>query len=209
MIPARAEFDLVSLAAGKNESATLKTLLAKRQDSLGIRRVTHHPLVHPRRDPGCLNESAAILQTFINRAAHALVMFDWEGSGREDRTASELEAEVEADLERNGWEGRCVAIVVTPELETWLFNDSRHVPRALGLPDDYQQFVADLAHEGVAFTGGKPDRPKEIVESILERNRVQRSSSLYADLAENVSLTRCQDRSFLKLRTKLTEWFGK
>src|SRR5690242_11503188 len=99
------EFDLVCLAAGKNESSTLKTLLDKRHESLGIRRVTFHPLVHPRRDPGCLNEAAAILQSFVNRAARALVMFDWEGSGREGRTASELELDVERELERNGWEG--------------------------------------------------------------------------------------------------------
>jgi len=208
LTPESAEFDLVCLAAGKNESATVKTLLEKRHESLGIRRVTHHPLVHPRRDPGCLNDAAAILQTFVNRAAYALVIFDWEGSGREQRTASELERQVEDDLERNGWLGRCAAIVVTPELETWLFNDSPHVPRALGLSGDYQQFIADLVSNGVGFTSGKPERPKEIVEAILEQNRIQRSSSLYSEMAAKVSLTRCQDRSFLKLRAKLKEWFA-
>jgi hypothetical protein len=202
------EFDVVSLAAGKNESATVKTLLDKRYQSLGIRPVRHHPLVHPRRDPGCLNDAAAILQTFVNRAAHALVLFDWEGSGREDRTASELESDVEQNLEKGGWQHRCAAIVIAPELETWLFTDSPHIPRVLGVPLDYQRFIANLVTEGVSFSGQKPSRPKEVIESLLMKSRIQRSSSLYSAIAEKVSLARCQDRSFLKLKTKLKEWFG-
>ena len=38
--------------------------------------------------------------------------------------------------------------------------------------------------------------------------RRPRSSALYAALGEKVSVERCSDRAFLKLKTTLRNWFG-
>lgn len=202
------EYDLVILAAGKNESEIVRTLVEQRHRSLGIRPIRCSVLNHPRRDPGCLRESPQILQTYLTRAARALVVFDWEGSGREEQTAAELEEEVTATLEVRGWTDRCTVIVIAPELETWLWTSSPHVSRILGWGDDYEALVENLKDRGFRFVDGKPDRPKEAVEFCLREKRVQRSSALYGEIAAKVSLTRCVDRSFQKLRSTLIKWFG-
>lgn len=208
MISTPIEFDLVILAAGRNESEIVKTVAEQRHDSLGIRAIRCSVLTHPRRDPGCLRESPQILQTYLTRASRALVVFDWEGSGREERTASELEVEVTEMLEAQGWAGRCAVIVITPELESWLWTSSPHVSRILGWGDDYSALVSALEARGFNFVDGKPDRPKEAVEACLRERRIQRSSALYGEIAARVSLTRCVDPAFKKLRSSLVEWFG-
>jgi hypothetical protein len=202
------EYDLVILAAGKNESEIVRTVAEQRQESLGIRAIRCSVLNHPRRDPGCLRESPQILQTYLTRAARAVVVFDWEGCGREDRTASEIEDDVTATLEDSGWAGRCAVVVIAPELEAWLWISSPHVSRTLGWGDDYAALVDTLERRGFRFTDGKPDRPKEAIELCLRERRIQRSSALYGEIASKVSLNRCVDRSFRKLREALLEWFG-
>ncbi|MFB3133348.1 MAG: hypothetical protein ACE10K_12585, partial [Rhodothermales bacterium] len=54
----------------------------------------------------------------------------------------------------------------------------------------------------------KPQRPKEAVEAVLRATDTPRSSSLYRQLAQKVSLNRCDDPAFLKLKSTLQEWFG-
>lgn len=203
------EFDLVILAAGKNESEVVRTVVERRHESLGIRPVRYSVLNHPRRDPGCLREAPQILKTYLSRAARALVVFDWEGSGREEQTASELEDEVTSMLELDGWTDRCAVVVIAPELEVWLWTNSPHVSRTFGWGNDYAALVAALQSRGFQFDRGKPNRPKEAVEVCLREKRIQRSSALYAEIAAKVSLSKCVDRSFEKLRETLVVWFAK
>jgi hypothetical protein len=53
----------------------------------------------------------------------------------------------------------------------------------------------------------KPARPKAAFHSALRAAGVARSASLYQQIAETVSLQRCDDRSFGRLRSTLQEWF--
>ncbi len=204
------EFDLVVLAAGKNESQMVRTLIEKRPSSLGIRPITTAPpLIHEGRDPGCLRQASQVLRPFLSRASRALTIFDWEGSGREDQDSVELECQVTNRLEEQGWKDRCAVVVVAPELESWIWAASPHVSRALGWGDDYSAMVTTLESRGFVFHAGKPERPKEAVEYCLRQKRIPRSSALYAEIASTVSLKHCSDRSFQKLRTVLMNWFGR
>ena len=203
------EYDLVVLTAGKGESEIIKALIEKRQSGLGIKAIRcAPPLIHPRRDPGCLHESPQVLQSFVRRSAYALVVFDWEGSGREETSPPDLEAEVTDALAEKGWKDRCSVVVIAPELESWIWAKSPHVSRTLGWGDDYDALTKTLADRGFVFSGGKPERPKEAVEASLREKRIQPSAALYAEIASKVSLSRCTDRSFQKLRSQLAEWFG-
>ena len=111
----------------------------------------------------------------------------------------------------SGWGGRAKAVVIDPELEACVWSDSPHVPRILGWEssggssDDMKQFLINQAF--LAKGKVKPDRPKEAMEKILRLTKRPRSSSIYTQLAEAVSLDRCQDTSFLKFRTTLAAWF--
>jgi hypothetical protein len=104
--------DLIALLPGKDERETLDGLLSKRGSSLGIPKISYQILVHPRRDPGCFYEAQDILQPFFRRAAHALVIFDHEGSGQEDRKASDLALDLRSRLLKSGWEDRAEVIVI-------------------------------------------------------------------------------------------------
>ena len=59
--------DLAVLVADKNTEAAL---LARPQ-ALGIRPITAKIFVHPRRDPGCVNEAHLFLRPFVQEYRHA------------------------------------------------------------------------------------------------------------------------------------------
>jgi hypothetical protein len=77
--------DLVVVLPGDDEMAGIGALLTKRTESLGIRPPSHKLLKHPNRDPGCFHTSPDVLRPYTRQAAHALVVFDHEGSGQEAR----------------------------------------------------------------------------------------------------------------------------
>jgi len=196
--------DLVVLVADKNMEASVKTLIQKRHKSLGIRQVQADVFVHPRRDSGVFHEAHIFLQPFRNKYRYALVMFDHEGSGQQNRPAQQLEQRVKQRLEQSGWQGRCEFIVLEPELEAWVWSSSHHVPKVLGLtPQKMQQILQRFPINHL----GKPQRPKEAMEECLRQAKIPRSSSIYAELAETVGLQNCVDPSFVKFRQTLQKWF--
>lgn len=200
--------DLVALVPGKDERETLDGLLSERQQSLGIAAIRYEILVHPRRDAGCFHEAPAVLQPFLRRSRHALVLFDYEGSGQEARTAQEVLEDLQLRLASDGWKDRAAVVVIDPELEIWLWADSPRVETELGWIDRDRP-LRDWLHEKGWWEVGqrKPERPKEALEKTLREVRVPRSSAIYGRLARRVGLRQCQDPSFHQLRDLLCSWF--
>ena len=163
---------------------------------------------HPQHDPGCLNEGHNFLRPFINQYSHALLIFDRQGSGsRESRET--LEKTTEALLSRNGWNDRAAAIVIDPCLENWVWSDSPQVDAIAGWEGKKPDLRTWLARRQYLAPGqNKPSRPKEAFEEALRQVGKQRSSKLYEKLALKVSLDRCSDPAFLKLRDVLSAWFS-
>lgn len=202
--------DLVALVPGKDDRETLAGLIEARQPSLAIRPIRAEVLVHPRRDPGCFHEAPALLQTFQRRAQRALVLFDHEGSGQENRPASELERDLEARLATYGWPDRAKVIVIEPELEIWVWSNSPQVELAVGWHGRRPGLRRWLADNNYWPAGQpKPARPKECLDAALRAGGVRRSSSIFRQLAETVGLERCQDSKFLQLKRLLALWFPK
>lgn len=198
--------DLVVLVADKNMEVVVRTLLEKRHQALDIRQIQTDIFVHPRRDPGVLREADKFLQPFCKEYRYALVMFDYEGCGQENLQPKQIEADVKKRLENAGWSGHCEAIVLNPELEIWVWSNSHHVPKALGLSPKAMQSVLQKYPKN---QHGKPSRPKEAMEECLRQSKIPRSSSIYASLAEKVSLKGCVEPSFVKFRTVLQKWFAR
>jgi len=198
--------DLVILVADKNMAFSIKGILSRPQ-ALSIRQIHFDIFIHPHHDPGCFNEGHHFLQSALNQSGHALILFDREGCGREDLTREQLEQRVEHNLFRAGWQ-QAAAIVLDPELEIWVWNDSPHVADILG----WKNKQADLNHwlikKGFLQKGEiKPLKPKESMEAALKQVRKPRSSILYRQLAEKVSFGRCTDAAFQKFKTTLQNWF--
>lgn len=196
--------DLVILVADKDMEMTMRGLLSRPQ-SLGIRAIQYDLYTHPQHDPGVRTHAAEFLRPYQKMYHYALVLFDREGSGADDMSTEEIAQSVQQQMESAGWQQRCAVVVIDPELEVWVFSDSPHVAQVIADGDE-QAMRAVLAK----YTGenrSKPENPKSAVEEIIRLKKIPRSSALFQRLAEQVSLSRCTDRSFARLRETLKRWF--
>ena len=137
--------DLVVLVADNQQKQTVATLLTRRQPSLRIRQVTididSDIFPHPNRDPGVFHEAGRFLAGLAGLYQHALVLIDAEWGGL---SAEEIEEKIQGDLNNNGWKGRSAVVVINPELEIWMWSESSHVPRLLGM--DWEG-IKNLGHQ--------------------------------------------------------------
>lgn len=201
--------DLVVLVADSQQKQTVATLLIERHQSLGIRRVpvdiNSDILSHPRHDPGVFHEAGDFLSVFAQQYQHALVLIDAEWGGS-PLSAEEIDEKIQDDLNSNGWEKRSAVVVIEPELESWVWSRSIHVPELLGT--NWKK-IKDLGHRTGYWQKReiKPSYPKELLDMILHHSRKRRSASLYQQLARQVSLEACQDDSFCRFREVLQGWF--
>jgi hypothetical protein len=198
--------DLIALVADKGIECALLGLLARPQ-ALGTRQIKCDVFTHPERDPACLRKAVPFLRPHTSAYRCALVVFDREGCGKEREPREQLEEEVETALGNSGWRDRAAAIVIDPELENWVWSESPEVDHVLGWAESLKRLRRWVSEQGFSISSGKPDRPKEAMEAALRHARKPRSSALFRQLAERVSLERCQDQAFEKLRARLRAWF--
>lgn len=201
--------DIVILVADKNMEFAVQGLLT-RTESLEIRHsITYEIIVHPKRDPGCYRNSYDLMRIKRSYFKYVIVIFDKDGCGRENEEISDIENKVLHDLTQNGWsEDNAAVIVIDPELEVWVWSDSPEVKRCLGWKNelgDIRSWLTD--NELWPETEIKPPDPKEAYERALKEVGKPKSSSIFKELAENVSFKRCSDSSFAKLKNTLQNWF--
>ncbi|MBX3083032.1 MAG: hypothetical protein KF716_15475 [Anaerolineae bacterium] len=199
--------DLVILVADKDTEFALKGLFSRPQ-SLGIRSIEVEILIHIQRDPGCWNEADSFLRPFSKQFAYALVIFDHQGCGQEDKMADRLEEELEQRLNLTGWEDRSHVVILQPELEIWVWSDSPKVDECLGWTNKSPSLRHALREQDLLDAEAyKPHDPKLALEWALRQVKKPRSSDLYKRLAEQVSFQRCTDQSFLRFKNILQTWF--
>lgn len=135
-------------------------------------------------------------------------MFDRKGCG-DEASREEIQHEVEQELAENGWRDRSKVVVIDPELENWVWNSSSRVSAILGWEDGgYADMKEWLAAEGLwAGHSAKPEDPKKAMRAALRKGRRNVSSRLFGQLAESVTLRRCQDPAFSELKETLRRWF--
>jgi hypothetical protein len=201
--------DLVVLLPGADEQEAIRVLLSERTQSLGIRPIQYRLLKHPQRDPGCFRGAPEILRGYLQECRYALVLFDHEGSGQEQLRSDQLADDLLRRLESAGWRDRAAVLVIVPEFEVWVWSDSPEVDVALSWQDRNPPLRRWLQEKGLWLANDpKPTDPKRAVEESLKAVYRPRSSSVYAAAAQRVSLHRCTDRSFLRLKQTLQAWFG-
>lgn len=199
--------DLVALVPDSNYEQGIESLL-QRPESLRISPISFDIYTHMHRDPGCLRESHEFLRPLIADYRFAMVLFDRDGCGQEDRPTEEIQRSVQTRLERNGWNAQSRVLVVDPEFDAWVWSDSPHVPAVLGWPDDSDNLRHWLRQQGFEVdSNGKPSNPKEAMERVLRTADKPRSASIYARLGEQVSVRRCTDPTFSAFKETLRDWF--
>lgn len=199
--------DLVILAADKDLQHAMKGVHA-RPEALGIRAVEADIFVEPQHDPACARYGVEFIANFSRQYDHGLLMFDHRGSGMETISPMALQNKLNQKLAHSAWGERAKAIVLAPELEVWIWNDSPHIDEVAGWKNRNPSLRPWLIDNGWLQKGEvKPARPKEAFDQALRAARKPRSASLYEQIAKKVSLRRCKDASFLELKRLLSQWF--
>ena len=206
--------DVLFLVADKNMEAMIKGFFSRPgfHRALGCGSFVFDArqdlvVAHGLADPGLYTRANELLQPYARTHAHAVVMLDvdWDGSPGLEL----IKNRIDGHLARAGWPAdRGCAVVIHPELENWVWQDSPHVPSALGFEHAYAELRRLLEGQGFWAPGAsKPHRPKEAVEWVLRRSKTSRSSAIYQQLAAQVSTRRCNDSAFLALSGALSRWF--
>lgn len=202
--------DLVVLVADKDIEACVKVVLA-RHDSLGTRPISARTIVHPQRDPGCYLTGHELLLGMAKQFDRALVIFDHAFDRLRRQAAADGAAALATEVEKRlapAWQERARCIVIDPEVEAWLWSDSPKVERAMGWINRPIRLREWLAQRGEWAVGAmKPADPKRAFEAVMREVRLPPSSSIFAAIAETVSLKRCIDPSFAALTQLLQAWF--
>lgn len=205
--------DCLFMVADKNMEGMLKGFFSRPLEHLlGCRsfdfdaRYDLH-VAHGQNDPGLYTRANALLQPYAKEYQHAVVIVDTAWDGSPGKAA--IEQAINAHLSDAGWkDGRGCAVVIDPELENWIWQDSLHVCSALGFKGSFQELRAEIEQQNLWSKNTlKPQHPKEAVEWMLRKNRKVRSSAIYQTLASKVTARGCTDMAFQTLQTALKSWF--
>lgn len=99
-------------------------------------------IVDPGRDPGVFLRAHELLRLYEGEYAHAVVMLDaaWEGSPGADAIREALTTRL-----KSRWDSFTV-VVIDPELEAWIWQDSPHVAQTLNFPSDFRAILERSGH---------------------------------------------------------------
>ena len=198
--------DLFVLVADRDIEQTVLGLLG-RTHALSIRSIQGAE-VRPfsRHDGGCRVEGVSVLRALRGQVRHSLLIFDHHGSGA-DTTVAELENRLEEELRKSGWGEDAAVIVIDPEIEAWVWAESNLVDRILGWSEDGSLRTWLQSIDYLKPGQQKPADPKAAMLAALKDKAIKPSSSIFRQLADNVSFKGCTDRSFNKLTSTLQRWF--
>lgn len=164
--------------------------------------------IHPLHDAGCRTTGHEYLRPFEKLYKYCLMIFDFEGCGAEDRLPSEIVADLEEKLAKNGWDKRSKVIIIEPELENWIWVASPHLATETNW-QSLEELENWLIESGLKRTNDdKPKRPKEAFEAALRKSKKRRSSAIYEDIAKKASFKKCNDSNFAIFLNQIKEWFG-
>lgn len=199
--------ELIVLVADRDMQAVLEQVLG-RPEALGIRPIESVVTTENRHDPACAKWGVQHLGKYERDFDRAILMFDHKGSGKERESPEEIETSLDAEFQRSAWGDRGRTIVVSPELEVWLWGGSPHVDRIIGWAGRSPSLRSWLAEEGWwPQDAPKPLRPKEAFRAATQETRIIVQPRVMEKIARRASLRRCSDRAFLRLRDTLREWF--
>jgi hypothetical protein len=166
-----------------------------------------------RKDPGVWKYGHELLSSKLTTHRYAVIILDnaWDGSPG----PAEIEADISRKMVGSRWkENRFEVIVIDPELEAWIWQDNPLVEQAIGhvRPPSLRQKLATTTYK---VTGQvlwppnkpKPPDPKAAVETVRSMYRLGPASPVFKEITSRVSVNKCQDPAFQKLRAALQRWF--
>jgi hypothetical protein len=158
-------------------------------------------VVAPTKDPGVYGTTRELLRPYEQSHQRAVVMLDaeWEGSPG----ASAIHAHVKGEL-TGVWDNFAV-VVIDPELEVWIWQDSPHLSEVFKCPADFRTILANSGHW--PLTAAKPPNPKSALDHLRRKYKVKAFNADFGKLAARISVRNCQDPAFHHLCDHLRAWF--
>lgn len=165
------------------------------------------------KDPGVWKQAHEFLREKQYTYRYAVIILDnaWEGSPG----PIQIEKDIVRNMRSCGWDqNRFEVIVIIPELETWIWQDSPIVDQAFehARPPSLRQKLATVTHKSSGQVlwppnDPKPPDPKAAVEAVLSMYRLGPASPVFNEITSKVSVNQCQDPAFQKLKAALQRWF--
>lgn len=159
-------------------------------------------------DGGIYKYCHSLLQEngYMDTHKRLIVMLDQQFGG--EQPAADVRAEILGRLQSNGWgNDNADVVVIDPELEVWIWQDSPHVQTAVGFhgPGSLRDALKNESEwpDGQA----KPRDPKGLFKKVCRQYRTVYSPALYRDIVEKVSVRNCSDAAFQQLVATLCRWF--
>lgn len=207
--------DCIFLLADKNMEATFIGFLTRDgfHFSLGIRQFDFDPqqdiiVDEMGNDPGVYTRAHELLRSYQRTHRYAVIVLDnaWDGSPGVEA----IEDNIIKNVRATGWnEKNFVVIVINPELEAWILQDSPVVEKAFRFQQQNLSMRSWLAQKGLWDADAiKPADPKKAVEDTLKMSKTPRSSAIYRQITSRVSIKGCQDSAFQKLCNQMQQWFA-
>jgi hypothetical protein len=159
-------------------------------------------------DPRTYRQAHNLLRPLQRTHRHALIVLDndWNGSPGVER----IRRDISNNMITSGWDvERFEVVVIDPELENWIWQDSPHIAEAFAYrhSQPLREWLRDRVPPMWADGDPKPARPKEAVEAVLRMTRTPRSAALYRRIVERVSVRGCTDPAFGLMCERLQRWF--
>ncbi len=197
--------DLALVVADKNMDFALRGILA-RPESIRVCRLSYEIKTHAGRDGGVRTSGPETLALLKRQFRNGLLMMDWEGSGATVGSSRELEQELDGRLAQL-WGNQAKAIVIDPELDAWIWGSDNAMSGVLGWAEKQRLRAWLVSHGYELDPSQKPVRPKEALEEVMAYLGEPRSSNLYEKMTSKISLARCVDPAFNRLKMTLQTWF--
>lgn len=149
-----------------------------------------------------------------------VVILDEAWDDKRAPDAATIKERLTQDLYAKGWEyDRFVVIVIQPELENWIWNDTAHmhrvfrfdqIPGFTSARDYFREAKVDSAGKRCHWPeqASKPTNPKEALHMLCRESRAKPDAAKYADVVCGVNVLRCQEPGFQELLATLRRWFG-
>jgi len=148
--------NLLLVVPDRNWEAVMGAILA-RPEALAIQPVPWVIRRHPGKDSGVCRKGAQLAASLSRQHTHALLIFDHDGCG-DRRPPAEIERRIRGELKRH-WADRGEAVVVSPELELWIWRARAQIARELGITKS--EMLLQLEEGGVSRGRSQQAHPAE------------------------------------------------
>lgn len=158
-------------------------------------------------DGGLWRHAGGLCKGYLKTHQRLVVCLDRDFGGSPGQ--AKIRADIENQLLDVGWQAaNFKVLVIDPELEHWIWQNSIHVERALNHKGGQPLRTMLQASGDWPAGSAKPLDPKGVLERIVRTNlRGNRSSAIYSKITSKVSVGGCQDGEFIALRQQLQAWF--